>query len=87
MLQTNIETAVKHEYRWEFRSAMQVICTQYAYSYKHDELSLKVILAELAKADSVRTLKDAPAPGTATANAVADLIKRLKTMTGEVLCE
>ena len=67
--------------------AMESIRTTYAYNYKHDDVSLKVILTELAKADSVRTLKDAPPPGTATANSVADTIEQLKTMTGNVLRE
>ena len=44
-------------------------------------------MTELAKADSVQTLKDAPAPGTTTANLVADTINQLKTMTGNVLQE
>jgi hypothetical protein len=66
---------------------MQSICTKYAYNYKHDKASLKVIMTELAKADSVQTLKDAPAPGTANANSVADTIKQLKTMTGNILCD
>ncbi len=87
MLLANIKTATKHKYGWEFRSAMQSIRTKYAYNYKHDKALLKVIMTELAKADSVRTLKDAPAPGTATANSVADTIKQLKTMTGNILCD
>ena len=33
MLLANIETATKHKYRREFRSAMQSICTKYAYNY------------------------------------------------------
>jgi hypothetical protein len=67
---------------------MQSICTKYAYNYKHDKALLKVIMTELAKGDSVRTLKDAPAPGTATANSVEeDTIKQLKTMTGNILCD
>ena len=57
MLLANIETATKHKYREEFRSAMQSIRTKYAYNYKHDDLSLKVIMTEVAKADLVRTLK------------------------------
>jgi len=51
------------------------------------QASLKVILIELAKADSVRTLKDAPPPGTATANSVVDTIEQLNTITGDVLRE
>jgi hypothetical protein len=47
---------------------MQSICTKYAYNYNHDKTSLNIIMTELAKADSVQTLKDAPALGTATAN-------------------
>ncbi len=66
---------------------MQSIRTKYAYNYKHDKASLKVIMTELAKVDSVRTLKDAPAPGIATANSVTDTIKQLKTMTGDILCD
>jgi hypothetical protein len=64
---------------------MQSICTKYAYNYKHDEALLKVIMTELAKADSVRTLKDAPVPDTATANSVTDTIEKLKTMTGNII--
>ena len=85
MLLANIEMATKHKYGQEFQSAMQSICTKYAYKYKHDNALLKVIMTELAKADSVRTLKDAPTPGTATANSVADTIEQLKTMTGDVM--
>ena len=66
MLLANIETATKHKYGREFCLAMQSIRTKYAYNYKHDNALMKVIMTELAKADSVRTLKDAPAPGTAT---------------------
>ena len=56
---------------------MQNIHTKYAYNYKYKNVSMKVIMTELAKADLVRTLKDAPAPGTATENSVADTIKQL----------
>ena len=64
---------------------MQSIRTKYAYNYKHDKALLKVIMRELAKADSMRTLKDAPEPITATVNSVVDIIKQLKTMTGNIL--
>jgi hypothetical protein len=66
---------------------MQSIHTKYDYNYKHDKASLKVIMTKLAKVDSVRTLKNAPALGTATANSVVDTIKQLKTMTGNILCD
>jgi hypothetical protein len=87
MLLANIKTATKHEYGWEFQSAMLSIRTKYAYNYKHDKVLLKVIMTELTKTDSVRTLKDAPAPSTATANSVVDTIKQLKTMTGDIFCD
>jgi hypothetical protein len=83
MLLANIETATKHKYGQEFQLAMQSICSKYVYNHKHDEKSLKVIMTELAKLDPVRTLKDAPAPGIATANSVADTIEKLKTMTAK----
>jgi hypothetical protein len=66
---------------------MQSIHAKYAYNYKHDKASLKVIMTELAKVDSVRILKDALVPGTAMANSVADTTKQLKTMTGDILCD
>jgi hypothetical protein len=66
---------------------MQSIHTKYAYNYKHDKASLKIIMTELAKADLVQTLKDAPAPSTTTANSVADTIEQLKTMTGNIRCD
>jgi hypothetical protein len=66
---------------------MQSIRTKYAYNYKHDKALLKIIMTELAKANSVWTLKDAPAPSTATANSVVDTIEQLKTMTGDILCD
>jgi len=63
---------------------MQSICTKYAYNYMHGNALLKVIMTVFAKADLVRTLKDAPAPGTTTANLVANTIEQLKTMTSNV---
>ena len=66
---------------------MQNIRTKYAYNYKHENASLKVIMTVLAKADTVRTLKDAPTPGTATPNSVADTTEQQKTMTGYFLQE
>ena len=49
-------------------------------------MSLRDILQELAKADSVRTLKDAPAPG--TDNAVTTMLEKMLTTLGfEGVCE
>jgi hypothetical protein len=66
---------------------MQSIRTKYAYNYKHDEASLKVIMTELAKADSVRTFKDTWVLGTAMANSVVDTIEKLKTINGNIFCD
>ena len=40
-------------------------------------------MTELTKADSVRTLKDALAPNTATVNSVADTSEQLKTLSND----
>ena len=66
-LMVNIEVAAQEDFGREFRPALQNIHAKYMYSHTHDNASLKDILQELAKADSFRTLKDAPAPGTANA--------------------
>jgi hypothetical protein len=68
MLLANIKTATKHKYGQEFQSAMQSICSKYAYNQKHSKESLKDTMTELTKADLVGNLKDAQAPDTATAN-------------------
>lgn len=68
----NVEAAATHEYGEEFKIALQTIRRRYNYSHVHDTASIAVILAELAAADAVRQLKDAPAPSKGTANAVAE---------------
>ena len=68
MLLANIKTATRHEYGREFQLAMQSIFSKYTYNHKHNEESLKDIMTELTKADSVPNLKDARAPDTAIAN-------------------
>ncbi len=60
--------------------AMQAICKKYTYNYVHDATLLQDIMKELAGADGVRELKDAPAPGTGTAHSVADLVSYLQAM-------
>jgi hypothetical protein len=61
MLLANIKTATKHEYGWEFRSAMQSIHTKYPYNYKHDKASLKVIMQRRIPWGPSKTLRR-PAP-------------------------
>lgn len=59
---SNVEEAIKHDYGREFRQAMQVIRKDYKYNHVHDAHSISLILKELAAADGIRELKDAPAP-------------------------
>ncbi len=80
MLLAIIETATKSEYGHEFCSAMHAIHKKYTYSHVHDEASLQTISMELAGANGVRVLKDAPAPSTGTAHSVADLVSFLHSM-------
>ncbi len=59
---------------------MQAICKKYTYNHVHDATLLQDIMKELAGADGVRELKDAPAPGTGTAHSVADSVSYLSAM-------
>ncbi len=79
-LLANIETATKSDYGREFRSAMHAIRKKYAYNHVHDAMLLQTILTELAGADGVRALKDAPAPNAGTAHLVANSVSFLNSM-------
>ncbi len=79
-LLANIVTATKSDYGCEFCSAMHSIRKKYAYNHVHDATSLQTILTELAGADGVRALKDAPAPNTGTAHSVANSVSYLNSM-------
>jgi hypothetical protein len=70
-LLANIETATKYEYGHEFRSAMHAIRKKYTYNHMHNAASLQTILMELAGANGVRVLKDAPTPSAGMAHSVA----------------
>jgi hypothetical protein len=59
---------------------MQAICKKYTYNHVHNAASLQDIMKELAGADGVHKLKDAPAPGTGTAHSVANLVSYLSAM-------
>jgi hypothetical protein len=59
---------------------MHAIRKKYAYNHVHDATSLQTILTELAGADRVRALKDAPAPNATTGGSVANSISFLNTM-------
>jgi hypothetical protein len=60
--------------------AMQAICKKYMYNHVHDATLLQDIMKELAGADGVHELKDAPAPGTDTVHSVADSVSYLQAM-------
>ena len=76
-LMANIEVSARKDFGREFRPALQNIRAKYTYSHTHDDVLLRDILEELAKADLVRTLNGAPAPG--TANAVTTMLKKMHT--------
>jgi hypothetical protein len=79
-LLANIETATKSDYRCKFCSAMHAICKKYTYNHMHNATLLQTILTELAGANGVRALKDAPAPNAGTVHSVADSVSFLNTM-------
>jgi hypothetical protein len=80
MLLANIKTATKSDYGCKSCLAMHAIRKKYAYNHVHDAMSLHTILTELAGADRVRALKDAPAPNATTGRSVANSISLLNTM-------
>ncbi len=82
-LLANIKTATKSDYGREFCSAMHAIRKKYTYNHMHNSTLLQFILKELAGADGVRVLKDAPAPGTGTAHLVAKSVSYLQAMMDE----
>ena len=79
-LLANIKTATKADYGHRFCLAMYVICKKYTNNHVHNATSLQIILTELAGANGVRILKDAPAPSAGTAHSVADLVSFLHLM-------
>jgi hypothetical protein len=79
-LLANIERAAANDWGRELRPALQEIRRTYKYNHKHDATSIAHMLKELAAADAVRNLNDAPAPTTESANAVADSVSLLTQM-------
>jgi hypothetical protein len=80
MLLANIEMAAKSNYGHEFCLAMHAIHKKYTYNHVHDAALLQIILKELAGADGVQILKEAPALGTGTAHLVAKSVSYLQVM-------
>ena len=68
---TNVEAAAREPYGNELRASLQTLRRAYAYNHAHDAVSLTAIMVELAAADAVRQLDDAPEPNNeGNANAV-----------------
>jgi hypothetical protein len=59
---------------------MHAIHKKYTYNHVHDALLLQTILTELAGADGVKALKDAPAPNAGTAHSVATSVSFLNSV-------
>ncbi len=65
-LLANIKATTKSNYGREFCLTMHAICKSYTYNHVHNATLLQFILKEMACADGVWVLKNAPAPGTGT---------------------
>jgi hypothetical protein len=59
---------------------MHAIRKKYTHHHVHDAASLQTILTEIAGADGVRVLRDAPAPSAGTAHSVANSVSFLHLM-------
>jgi hypothetical protein len=59
---------------------MHAIRKKYTYNHVHDAASLQTILTELAGANGVRILKDAPTPSAGAEHSVANLVSFLHSM-------
>jgi hypothetical protein len=79
-LLANIETATKSDYGREFCSAMHTIRKKYAYNHVNNATLLQTISTELAGANRVRALQDAPAPNAGTVHSVANSESFLNSM-------
>ena len=73
IIMANIEEAIRHDYGREFRQTIHDHRREHAYDKKHTATTTNKLLTELAAADAVRRLRDAPAPNhLGTANAVQE---------------
>jgi hypothetical protein len=62
---------------------MHTIHKKYTYNHVHNTTLLQFILKELAGANGVWVLKDAPAPGTGTVHLVSKSVSYIQAMMGE----
>lgn len=79
VLLANIDVAAGDDWGREFRPALQTIRRRFPYNHVHDTASIAAMLTELAGADGVRKLHDAPAP-LGTAHAVSDHVSLLSQL-------
>jgi hypothetical protein len=63
-----------------FDRQCRLFAKKYMYNHVHNATLLQDIMKELAGANGVCKLKDAPAPGTGTAHSVADSVSYLQAM-------
>ncbi len=63
-----------------FDRQCRLFAKKYTYNHVHDATLLQDIMKELARADRVHKLKDAPSPGTGTAHSVANSVSYLSAM-------
>ena len=80
ILLANIKTAASEDYGREFCPALQTIRRKYPYNHVHTAASLLDMLTKLAGANTVRKLKDAPAPTQGVAHAVNKQLKSLSKL-------
>ena len=80
-LLANINISTKSEYCHKFRLAIHAINKKYTYNHMHNATSLQIILPELAGANEVRVLNDAPTPSARTVHSVANSVSFLHSMT------
>ena len=80
MLLANIKTTIKANCSHKFCSSMHIICKKYTYNCVHNTMPIQIMLTELAGADGVRVLKNAPAPSAGTAHSVADSVSLIHKM-------
>ena len=82
----NLDRAAGEEWGSDFRPVVQKIRAKYPYNHTFDDAAIEYILAECAKADSVRRLRDAPGRHNAdptpigTANSVSSAISHLQNL-------
>jgi len=76
VLLANIDIATGNDWGHKFRPTLQTIRCKYAYNHAHNATTVAAILKELAGANGVRNLNNAPAP-TGTTNAVSNQVSLL----------